>query len=903
MAIKAFPSAEGYGKNTIGGRGGRIILVTNLNDSGSGSFREACEASGARNVIFMVSGRINVLTTIHISNPFITIWGGSAPGDGICLSTEYPLKLKTMGIITHEVIIRFIKFRRSVTKADHGGDSDCLWIGVGYNIIIDHCSLAWSSDGNLDITNYRSQGGGTLESNSTRNITVSNCLIGPNLGDKTKSILAARTTKITFFRNFFINSLTRNPAFNNPNDDGVKFDQFHELANNFHYNYLDGTTYNCNDPSTDNGTFHLNLLNNKGLKYTSYDGSKILLTPTYPSLAINHRRYFTLGDDPNLKAIIYGKGNITPWRHDNTLDEFEFGQFGEVLPQDNDKPIPLINRSATPIPTPLITDNVELLEADDVFDTLKGTVGAYYPTRDAEDERAINDVEQGIVTVSAGFIPTFPTYGNGTPKLDSNDDGIPDDWESLNMPIGDNYNDISPSGYTWLEAYQFSLIGEEIPLKAFHTAEGFGKYATGGRGGVIIKVTNLNNSGVGSLREALQYTSGARIIVFEVGGIINLTSPISVTNGDVTVAFQTALGDGILLTGSEISLESSNIIIRYLRSRPTDNATENNGDGISIVTWGGIDIENIIIDHASISWSHGSQSKNVNIRTLNPLEGGGGTTDGSIKNITIQNSIISESLYAYLGFGNTFNKTIYRNLFAFNSQRNIRTNYPTDDTFDFEMINNLIYGCGSGTGISYGSKFSIINNHFKESSEQQLYEHIVDATPSGQGNPSQTHAYITGNIVPTRYDEYNKSRLETYIRPTPYKTSNIIPLPSTEVEDDIKYAVGASLPLRDSIDSGIIDKINNNTGAVTLTGIVPTMNGGTPLVDTNNDGIPDDWTAANMPLGATHNDIAPSGYTWIEEYINKADIPELINSLYPLSEVQRRNGRTTIIKLLKSGCL
>ncbi|NRA92615.1 MAG: hypothetical protein HRU26_08005 [Psychroserpens sp.] len=102
---------------------------------------------------------------------------------------------------------------------------------------------------------------------------------------------------------------------------------------------------------------------------------------------------------------------------------------------------------------------------------------------------------------------------------------------------------------------------------AFPSAEGFGKNASGGRGGQVIKVTNLNNSGSGSLRAALE-VSGPRTIVFEVGGTINLTSNIYVDHGDLTIAGQTAPGDGILIRGGMVQFEESNVIVRYIRFRP-----------------------------------------------------------------------------------------------------------------------------------------------------------------------------------------------------------------------------------------------------------------------------------------------------------------------------------------------
>lgn len=396
------------------------------------------------------------------------------------------------------------------------------------------------------------------------------------------------------------------------------------------------------------------------------------------------------------------------------------------------------------------------------------------------------------------------------------------------------------------------------PVLAFPEANGFGKHATGGRGGTVIKVTNLNNSGVGSLRQALQYTSGARIIVFEVGGTITLTSVLSVTDGNVTVAGQTAPGGGILIKGSMVIIEDSNVIIRYIKFRPGPSAPANEPDGLSITAWGSDIVENIMIDHCSISWA---RDENFDIRVV---------SSGRVQNVTIQNSIISESGYGSLAGQNTYNKTYYKNLFAHNQDRNITTNYPTDgDFFDFEMINNLVYGCGSGPGLAWGSKHTILNNHFRESSQASIYNIICDYGSNGAGTLSESYAYISGNIIPNG-KTLSASVMDPYIENTPYASSGIVPLDANLVANDILSHVGSSFPNRDAVDIRLINQYNAGSGALATSGTYPTISNGTPLTDTNNDGIPDVWDAANMG-GETYNDLAPSGYTWIEEYINQLD--------------------------------
>ena len=141
--IPAFPGAEGGGMYSFGGRGGRVMVVTNLNDSGPGSFREACEAAGPRIVIFNVAGIIRLDSKIRIRAPYITIAGSTAPGDGVCIAGD------TVELETHDVVIRHMRFRRGNLAATDRNDS----IGgnpIG-NIMIDHVSASWGLDENMSM--------------------------------------------------------------------------------------------------------------------------------------------------------------------------------------------------------------------------------------------------------------------------------------------------------------------------------------------------------------------------------------------------------------------------------------------------------------------------------------------------------------------------------------------------------------------------------------------------------------------------------------------------------------------------------------------------------------------------------------------------------------------------------
>ena len=160
-SIPAFPGAEGYGAMTRGGRGGKVIIVTNLNDSGPGSLREACETEGPRIVVFAVSGTITLEKRLRISNPYITIAGQTAPGDGICIR-RYPLSINTS-----EVIIRYIRVRLG---DETGDDSDAISGRYHKNIILDHVSASWSIDETVSI--YHCE-----------NVTIQWCLISESLYD------------------------------------------------------------------------------------------------------------------------------------------------------------------------------------------------------------------------------------------------------------------------------------------------------------------------------------------------------------------------------------------------------------------------------------------------------------------------------------------------------------------------------------------------------------------------------------------------------------------------------------------------------------------------------------------------------------------------------------------------
>ena len=375
--------------------------------------------------------------------------------------------------------------------------------------------------------------------------------------------------------------------------------------------------------------------------------------------------------------------------------------------------------------------------------------------------------------------------------------------------------------------------------KAFPTAEGYGKYATGGRGGKIVAVTNLNSSGSGSLDAALKMT-GPRIIVFKVSGTITHSGSnyldIPYNAGNVTVAGETAPGDGILIKGGEVRISASNVIIRGLRIRQSSSSSGSNEDCINISAYNGTHLEDIIIDHCSLSWA-----RDENLSLVGNFSG------STIKDVTVQNCIIAESNYGLLSYKKNENISVFRNLFIHNSERNIRSNHPQSSKLQYEMVNNLVHGALWRTNTSLGTKFTVLNNKYKSSNQvSSKGSTSVNGESDGTGSPSNTHAYIKGNIQISGQGQYS-SNLSPYIKSSPYKTSGLVgsAIPASQIENTILPHVGASFSNRDAIDSRLVNQYKNGNGSMATSGSFPSISSGSSPSDSNNNYIPDNFESAH----------------------------------------------------------
>ncbi|MGJ8685711.1 MAG: Ig-like domain-containing protein [Nonlabens sp.] len=404
-------------------------------------------------------------------------------------------------------------------------------------------------------------------------------------------------------------------------------------------------------------------------------------------------------------------------------------------------------------------------------------------------------------------------------------------------------------------------------LKAFPSAEGFGKFATGGRGGKIIEVTNLNDSGNGSLRAALG-ESGSRTIIFKVAGTIECSSYLQIKNGNgnVTIAGQTAPGDGIAIKGAEFRIMASNVIVRHLRIRPGDNTSGSNEDGLRVVAYKNTRTENVIIDHCSISWGKDE---------IVEIGGIGGTSN--VRNVTIQNSIIGENTntkYGLLLWNRAQNISIFQNLFVHNKERNIRSSTCTSS---FEMVNNLVYGFKDATIPTYENHFDVIGNVYKSNPNLKPNSTLIQLTASlnncPDGNISGTKGYIDDNIFDGGSVKVS-SNINPYLQTSPVFNSGISPMKSSSVESYVLTNAGANKPSRDSADARVIKDVINKTGGL-LSKVsdvgYPILQSGNAYKDLDKDGMDDIWEAS---VGLDPSDYSDGkkdanndGYTNLEVFL------------------------------------
>jgi len=402
-SLPAFPGAEGFGSNTIGGRGGKVIEVTNLNDSGTGSLRACVTASGPRVCVFKTGGTIPLSSTINISNPYITIAGQTAPGGGITLKNA-TYDGPPLSISTHDVVLRYIT-SRAQPVGSNGSNTYALSMhksnGGGYNIVIDHCSLSWGID-SVTETWY-----------SYYNVTYSRNIIAEGLdcsthskGCHSKGLMIggyAAGSGDTSGRGSYDISIHHNLlAHNGERAPMIKTSGMVDVVNNITYDVW--WTFMHVYKHSLYGPMNYNFVNN-------YLKSK-------PGTSNSS---FSVADDGvsgELSPSIYYNGNVGGTGVKSSATPYLVNNHFSV---------------AMPVTTLPASESYSNVLADVGNNKRLDCSGNWVNKQDAHDVRVINDVKNGTGKIinHPNDVGGYLTIATGTACTDTDHDGMPDAWETL----------------------------------------------------------------------------------------------------------------------------------------------------------------------------------------------------------------------------------------------------------------------------------------------------------------------------------------------------------------------------------------------------------------------------------------------------------------------------------------
>lgn len=437
----AFPGVEGFGRNTTGGRGGKVIKVTNLNDSGPGSLRAAVSTSGKRIIVFEVSGTIELTNTLSITQPDITIAGQTAPGDGITIK-NYPVFVGA-----DNVIIRFLRFRLGNEKQVEG---DAIWGRYNKNVVIDHCSMSWCTDEAASF--YANQ-----------DFTLQWCIISESLNNSLHEKGAHGYGGIwggdhaSFHHNLIAHHKSRNPRFNGwrPGTSNGPYPNEHvDYRNNVIYNWRDESAY-----GGENGRY--NIVNNYYKAGPATPSSKAMRI-----MRVSHEQ----GEEyaPG-HGTFYISGNYVFQNTTVTADNWNGGIVYDGT----------TNKSLVQLASPIDFEMETSHSAEQAYTKVLALAGASL-ARDGVDERVVEEVSNGTATYSgsvSGFpgiidsqedVGGYPMLESEEAPLDTDGDGMPDEWEiemKLDPANADaNGRDLS-TAYDNIEVYINSLVKHIMDAK------------------------------------------------------------------------------------------------------------------------------------------------------------------------------------------------------------------------------------------------------------------------------------------------------------------------------------------------------------------------------------------------------------------------------------------------------
>lgn len=415
-----------------------------------------------------------------------------------------------------------------------------------------------------------------------------------------------------------------------------------------------------------------------------------------------------------------------------------------------------------------------------------------------------------------------------------------------------------------------AVAAQQVP--GFPGAEGFGKYTSGGRGGKVYRVTTLSDDGSeGTLRHALDQ-KGPRYIVFTTGGTIYLESPLKIKEGNVTIAGQTAPGDGITIANYETFIAADNVIIRYLRFRMGD-LKKHEGDAL-----GARFIRNLMVDHCSMSWSTDE--------TVSIYANENTTLQWCIVSESLRNSVHQKGSHGYGGIAGGKYASFHHNLYAHHDSRNPRlgeyagSRFALTDLTDFR--NNVIYNWGHNSLYGgEGMNVNIVSNYYKPGPATKTKQRIIavdkNENPEAEVYNQWGKYYISGNKVeenPQVTEDNWTQGVFAQIKPSynvtegdknsirinrPHDIRDNVHTDSPEQAYQKILQIGGASLVRDAADLHVLKDVKNgkytHKGSNGSTnGIIdsqqdaggfPELKKGSPLTDSDHDGMPDVWETRN----------------------------------------------------------
>ena len=438
-ALRAFPGAEGFGAYTPGGRGGKVYVVTTLEDDPEsprpGSFRAAVMASEPRFVVFAVAGTIHLKKKLHIDSPFLTIAGQTAPGGGICIADE------ETAVATHDVVIRHLRFRRGDTT---GAEGDSLWFRSVENVIVDHCSLSWSLDENFSFTK------------ATSRVTAQWCIISEGLNPNHHgygSLIAPSTNSLmSFHHNLYANNYGRCPRVGSRGRVNFLFDYRNNVLFNWGTGYDWGAWGVYGKEETEG--VDINYIGN-----VSIAGADTSIEAT---LASGFHPRFELTTEGFRRAALSSHAKSTRiYQSDNRIDSNVNGKL-EARDTGWEMVYGVYTRMDKPFAVaPLYAVTTE--PADRAYESVLQHAGAW--PRDVVDARVVDGVhkQSGRIIRSQSEVGGWPELKALPAPRDTDGDGLPDEWERAHgLDPADPSDASKPAknggGYSNIEVYANGLV-------------------------------------------------------------------------------------------------------------------------------------------------------------------------------------------------------------------------------------------------------------------------------------------------------------------------------------------------------------------------------------------------------------------------------------------------------------